>query len=143
MVCIVDGCSIYESSSRTGGVIHTSERDGYLAEHGPNTLLETSPIIRTLLTELDLGLEQIYSNPEAEKRFLVRNHRLQALPSSLLGWATTPLFSFPAKIRVLGDFLLPRAPSDLEETLAAFDFEISPVLRRSRAPISWPRNSER
>ncbi len=112
--------SIYESSSRTGGVIHTSERDGYLAEHGPNTLLETSPIIRTLLTELDLGLEQIYSNPEAEKRFLVRNHRLQALPSSLLGWATTPLFSFPAKIRVLGDFLLPRAPSDLEETLAAF-----------------------
>ncbi len=112
--------SVYESSNRTGGVIHTTERDGYLAEHGPNTLLETSPVIRTLLSDLNLGSEQIYSDPKAEKRFLVRDGCLQPLPSSLLGWVTTPLFSFPAKLRVLGDLFIPRASDALDETLAAF-----------------------
>ncbi len=116
--------TIYESGSRTGGVIQTTERDGYLAEHGPNTLLETSPIIKNLLSELDLGQEQIYSDPLAEKRFLVRDGQVLPMPSSVTGWITTPLFSLPAKLRLLGDFVQPRPPADLDETLASF------VLRR-------------
>ena len=35
--------TIYEGSSRVGGVIQSLRKDGYLAEFGPNTLLETSP----------------------------------------------------------------------------------------------------
>ncbi len=116
--------TVYEAAPQVGGVIQTTERDGYLAEHGPNTLLETSPVIKELLTDLNLATEQIYSDPKAEKRFIVRDGRPQALPATLPAWVRTSLFSFPAKLRVLGDFVQPRCQADIEETLASF------VLRR-------------
>jgi hypothetical protein len=37
--------TLYEASARVGGVIETGRHQGYLAECGPNTILETSPKI--------------------------------------------------------------------------------------------------
>src|SRR3989442_15800092 len=47
--------TVYEASGRVGGVIQSLRQDGYLAEFGPNTLLETSPKIAQLVR--DAGLE--------------------------------------------------------------------------------------
>jgi oxygen-dependent protoporphyrinogen oxidase len=47
--------TVYEASGRVGGVIQSLRRDGYLAEFGPNTLLETSPKISQLVR--DAGLQ--------------------------------------------------------------------------------------
>ena len=46
---------VYESGPRLGGPVHTTERDGYLAEDGPNTLLETSPKLRQLIDDVEIG----------------------------------------------------------------------------------------
>src|SRR5437870_1623025 len=47
--------TVYEASGRVGGVIQSLRQDGYLAEFGPNTILETSPRITQLIR--DAGLE--------------------------------------------------------------------------------------
>jgi oxygen-dependent protoporphyrinogen oxidase len=116
--------TLYEASRRAGGVIQSIRRDGYLAECGPNSLLETSPKIGALVKDLGLEKRRIYSDPAAKNRYLVRGGRLHALPGSLPGFIRTPLFRAAAKFRLLAEPFIPPAPRDREESVAEF------VLRR-------------
>ena len=43
--------TVYEASGRVGGVIQSLRKDGFLAEFGPNTLLETSPKIGQIVRD--------------------------------------------------------------------------------------------
>lgn len=116
--------TIYEATSRTGGVIRSIQQDGYLAEFGPNTILETSPAIFSLVKDLGLEGRRLYSDPAADKRFIVRGGRPIDLPTSPVGFFRTPLFSAAAKLRLLAEPFIRRAPPDADESLAEF------VLRR-------------
>jgi oxygen-dependent protoporphyrinogen oxidase len=115
---------LLEAADRVGGVIQTARRDGYLAEFGPNSILETSPVISDLVRDLGLESRRVYSDPSAEKRYVVRDKRPVAIPGSAAGILATPLFSFPAKLRVLAEPFIRRAPAGVEESIAQF------VLRR-------------
>ncbi len=112
--------TVYEAADRPGGVVQTFRQDGYLAEAGPNTLLETSPRIRELLVDLRLDDQVLNSDPAASRRYLVRNGRPSPLPDNLPGWLATDLFSLTAKLRILGDLVQPRCAPDREENLASF-----------------------
>jgi len=111
---------LLEASQRVGGVIQSIRRDGYLAEFGPNSILETSPVVSFLVRDLGLDSRRIYSNPPAEKRYLVRGKKPVAIPNSAVGFLTTPLFSIPAKLRVLAEPFIPSAPAEVEESIAQF-----------------------
>lgn len=116
--------TLYEASARVGGVIRSIREGEYLAEFGPNTLLETSPKINHLIRDLDLEKRRLYSSDEAKNRYLVRGGRPIAMPGGLLGFLRTPLFSPRAKTRLfLEPFVSPRKDGQ-EEALAQF------VLRR-------------
>ena len=112
--------TLYEGSGRIGGVIRTVHEDGYLAECGPNTILETSPLIGQLIRDVDLESRQLYTDPAAEKRFLVRNKKLIELPVSPLAFIGSRLFSWRAKASLLAEPFRKRAAGDLEESLADF-----------------------
>jgi oxygen-dependent protoporphyrinogen oxidase len=112
--------TLYEGSERIGGVIRTIHEDGYLAECGPNTILETSPLIGQLIRDVDLESRQLYTDPAAEKRFLVRNKKLIELPVSPLAFIGSRLFSWRAKASLLAEPFRKRAAGDLEESLADF-----------------------
>lgn len=116
--------TLYEGGRRLGGVIQSIRQDGYLAEYGPNTILETSPKIGALVRDLGLEGRRLYSDSRAEKRFLVRNGKPIDLPGSLGAFLSTPLFSAKAKVRLLAEPFIRRAPADGEESIAEF------VLRR-------------
>jgi oxygen-dependent protoporphyrinogen oxidase len=116
--------TIYEASSRVGGVIQTLQQDGYLAEFGPNTILETSPKIAALIRDLGLEGQKLYSDPRADKRYIVRGKRPVPLPGSPAAFFSTPLFSLGAKLRLLAEPFIPRARAEVEENLEQF------VLRR-------------
>jgi len=111
---------LLEASNRVGGVIQSARVDGYLAEFGPNSILETSPVISNLLRDLGLESRRVYSNPSAENRYVVRDKKPVAIPSSPAGFLTTPLFSLQAKLRVLIEPFIRRAPAGLEESIARF-----------------------
>lgn len=120
-----------------GGVIQTYRQSGYQFEGGPNTLKIDNSVWQKRL--LDWGLEKViqYPNPLSQKRFILRKGQPQPLPQSLINGLITPLFSFPAKLRLLGEVFLPRA-KDPGESVASFarrrlgkeflDYAINPMV---------------
>jgi oxygen-dependent protoporphyrinogen oxidase len=112
--------TLYEASGRVGGVIQSVRQDGYLAEFGPNTVLETSSKIGALINDLGLLERRLYSDPQAENRYIVRGGKPVRLPGSPAGFLRTPLFSAGAKLRLLREPFIRRAPADREESLASF-----------------------
>lgn len=116
--------TLYEAADRVGGVIQSTREAGFLAECGPNSILDTSPKIRSLITDLGLAARRMDSDPAAENRYLVRGGRPVCLPASPLKFFTTALFSPGAKLRLLREPFVPRAPAGVEESVAQF------VLRR-------------
>ncbi len=112
--------TVYEAGGRAGGVIQSLRQDGYLAEYGPNTILETSPKISSLIRDLGLEARRLYSDPHAEKRFLVRGGKLIELPGSPAAFFASPLFSPGAKLRLLAEPFIRRCPPDREESVGEF-----------------------
>jgi protoporphyrinogen/coproporphyrinogen III oxidase len=112
--------TLYEGSGRTGGVIQSVRRDGYLAECGPNSILETSPKITQLVRDLGLEKRRLESNPSAKNRYLVCRGKLVNMPASLGGFLATPLFSWQAKLRLFAEPFIGRAPANAEESVAEF-----------------------
>ncbi len=112
--------TVYEASGRVGGVIQSMRKDGFLAEFGPNTLLETSPKIGQLIRDAGLQSRRLDPDPKAEARYVVRYQRPIAMPGSPVGFFTTDLFTLKAKLAVLREpFVKPRRDG-VEESIAQF-----------------------
>jgi oxygen-dependent protoporphyrinogen oxidase len=112
--------TVYEASARVGGVIQSLRKDGYLAEFGPNTLLETSPKISQLVRDVGLQARRLDPDPKAEARYVVRYQRPIAMPGSPVGFLTTDLFTLKAKLAVLREpFIKPRRDG-VEESIGQF-----------------------
>ena len=112
--------TLYEASGRAGGVIQSLRQDGYLAEFGPNTLLETSPKIGQLVRDAGLASRRLEPDPRAAARYVVRYHQPIAMPASPLGFFTTRLFSAKAKFAVLREPFVPARGDGKEESIAEF-----------------------
>lgn len=111
---------VYERSNRVGGAIQSTREDGYLAESGPNTILETSPRIAQLIRDAGLESHRMGSSSAPETRYLVRYGRAIALPESPLGFLRTDLFSWKAKLALLREPFLPKRRDGVEESVADF-----------------------
>jgi oxygen-dependent protoporphyrinogen oxidase len=114
------GVTVYEAGARVGGVIQSLRQDGYLAEFGPNTILETSPKIAQLIRDADLESRRLDPDPKAEARYVVRYRRPIAMPGSPLGFFTTGLFTAKAKFAVLREPFVPARRDGVEESVAEF-----------------------
>jgi len=111
--------TVYEAGERVGGVIKSVRQDGYLAEFGPNTILETSPKITQFIRDTGLESRRVNSNPKAEARYVVRYKQPIAMPSPI-GFFTTELFTAKAKLAVLREPFVPRRRDKKEESVAEF-----------------------
>ena len=112
--------TVYEAGKRVGGVIQSIRRDGFLAECGPNTLLETSPKIARLVRDAGLESRRLDSDPKAETRYVVRYRRPIAMPSSPLGIFTSEMLSAKAKFALLREPFVPPRRDGKEESIAEF-----------------------
>ncbi len=112
--------SVYEAGGRAGGVIQSLRKDGFLAEFGPNTILETSPKIAQLIRDAGLESRRLNSDPKADARFVVRYRRPIAMPSSQLGIFTSELLSARAKFALLREPFVPPRRDGKEESIAEF-----------------------
>ena len=89
---------LLEAAPRAGGVIGTRHRNGALVEHGPNSTLDTSPLINELLDRLGIRGERIATTAVAATRFIVREGKLVALPTTPGAFFTTPAFSLAREV---------------------------------------------
>jgi oxygen-dependent protoporphyrinogen oxidase len=114
------GVLVLESGGYPGGVIRSEQRDGYLIEHGPNTLALRAGHAPDYLEQIGLLEDAIEANPEANKRFIVRGGQPVAVPTSASSFLTSPLFSTLGKLRLLLEPLLPRGSARKNESVADF-----------------------
>jgi oxygen-dependent protoporphyrinogen oxidase len=111
--------TVYEAAPRVGGPIRSIQRDGYLAECGPNSMLETSPLILKLIKDLGLESRRLYANPAARARYIVRGGKPITAPSSPGKFLGSELFSTGAKLRLMGEPFVSRGVEP-EEALGDF-----------------------
>lgn len=113
---------LLEAGARPGGVIESEESDGFLVERGPNSTLQKPGTADDALGRLvaGAGLEDrlVEAGAAGRKRYVLRAGRLQALPASPPAFLATRLFSWRAKLRLLGEPFIGRAGE--EETIARF-----------------------
>jgi oxygen-dependent protoporphyrinogen oxidase len=101
-----------------GGRIHTEYRDGFLVEHGPNSLVSPAPGAEALIDALGLADARIERGEAVRHRYLVRDGRAHALPLDPFGFFASGFFSLRGRLRLLGEpFIRPQAA---DETVAAF-----------------------
>lgn len=92
---------VLEKADEAGGAVRSERREGFLVEAGPNSMMVKSQRVWDFIEELGLGPDRVEANPLANKRFLVKNSRIVALPQTLSGGVTTPLYSPLEKLRLL------------------------------------------
>lgn len=112
---------VLEATDRVGGVIRSERTDGYLIEHGPNSIRAASPLLETVLADLGLDDRRVWANEIADTRYVVRDGRPMALPMSLGAFLTTDLFSTRAKLRLLAEPFVGRPSGETDdESVASF-----------------------
>lgn len=107
---------VLERAPRAGGHVATVERSGWRHEAGPNSLLFSATAVFALAEEL--GVEPVQARPEARRRYLFLDGRLQPLPSHPSEILTSPLLPAGAKLRLLKEPFVARPRGD--ETVREF-----------------------
>jgi oxygen-dependent protoporphyrinogen oxidase len=120
--------TLYESSSRFGGVLHTEHIDGCVVEAGPDSFLTEKPWAADLARALGLGDQLIGSNDANRKTYILTHGRLVEMPDGLMFMVPTkilptgmsPLFSWKTKLRITQEMFHPPRAADHDESVAAF-----------------------
>jgi oxygen-dependent protoporphyrinogen oxidase len=119
--------TLFEAGDRLGGSLASEIVDGAVLERGPDSFLTEKPAAAELCRELGLADELLPSNDAARKTYIVVKNQLVPLPdglmflvpTKLIPTAMTRLFSFPTKVRMGMELLLPPRPhGDADEAVA-------------------------
>jgi oxygen-dependent protoporphyrinogen oxidase len=119
--------TVLEGADRVGGTIQTEQRDGFLVEGGPDSFLSEKPWALALCQRIGLEERLIRTDDRFRRTFVVWGGRLHPLPEGFQLLAPTRLapllasrlFSWPGKLRMACDLVLPRG-GDPDESLGAF-----------------------
>ncbi len=111
---------VFEASAGPGGVIASTREGDWLWESGPNTMLEGSADVTAFVDAIGLGSRRIYAADSAKNRYVVRDGRLVAMPTSPMGFVRTRMFSWKAKLGLLGEPWRAPSPADAEESVGDF-----------------------
>lgn len=106
---------LVEASQRLGGKIATEVADGFVIELGPDAMLTTRPAAVALARELGLG-DELLGVSEPRSVHILRDGQPVpmpegiglVLPSRALPFIRTRLFSWPEKLRMGADLVMPR-----------------------------------
>src|SRR6266542_105408 len=120
--------TLIEAGPRFGGVIRTERRGGFLLEGGPNSILAQKPEGIGLCRELGLGDRLVPTNPSQRAVFVLHRRRLHplpegmmlAVPTRILPFLRSRLFSWPGKLRMGLDLVIPPRPANGDESIADF-----------------------
>jgi oxygen-dependent protoporphyrinogen oxidase len=118
---------VIEARGRLGGTIATERVDGFVVEAGPDSFLSEKPWALALCRRLGMESTLVRTDDRFRKVFVWFRGRLHPLPDGfqllaptrLRPFATSALFSWPGKLRMALDVVLPRGGGD-DESLGAF-----------------------
>jgi len=113
--------TLFEASTRLGGIVETVRRDGFVIECGADSWVTEKAWARELAIELGLESEIIGSNDRWRRTYLLDDKRLVAMPDGMrmmvpTQWApvlNSPLFTWQARLAYLREL---RRAAELKES---------------------------
>src|SRR3989449_10166628 len=119
--------TLIEARAGLGGTIATERAGGFLIEAGPDSFLSEKPWALALCRRLGVEARLVRTDDRVRRTFVAFGGRLHPLPDGFQLLAPTrlgpflasTLFSWPGKLRMALDLVLPRG-GDPDESLGAF-----------------------
>ena len=119
---------LLEKNDRIGGKILTETHNGFLVEGGPDSFLPEKVWALNLAKHLGLEHELLPSNDQFKGTFIFSKDRLHTLPEGVMlmvptsFWpmAKSSLISWPGKLRMGMEMLVPKRRKMEDESLASF-----------------------
>jgi oxygen-dependent protoporphyrinogen oxidase len=120
--------TVLEARERLGGTIETERAGGFLVEAGPDSFLSEKPWALALCRRLGVEDRLVRTDDRFRKVYVWHRGRLHPLPDGfqllaptrLAPFLATSLFSWPGKLRIGLDLVLPRGGAGEDESLGAF-----------------------
>ncbi|MFA6980094.1 MAG: protoporphyrinogen oxidase [Ignavibacteriaceae bacterium] len=112
--------TVLEKNKEAGGAMESVFEDGYMFDRGPNSGLETVPVIKEIIDEIGLTNEMVYANELGNKRYILRDGELHPLPMSPPAFLKTKLFSAKAKLRLFAEPFISRSNDGYYQSIAQF-----------------------
>ncbi|GMB08819.1 oxygen-dependent protoporphyrinogen oxidase [Thermolongibacillus altinsuensis] len=119
-------CHLIEASHRLGGKIQTAYQDGFIIERGPDSFLARKLSASRLVHEVGLD-DQLVHNATGTSYVLVKRKlypipggAVMGIPTQILPFVTTGLFSPLGKLRAAADFILPPTKTEGDISLGQF-----------------------
>ena len=112
--------TVLEKKKEVGGSIETIKEKGFLFDRGPNSGLETTPVLSRIVSELKLTDDLVYASKEASVRYILRDNMLHPLPMNPASFIKTKLFSGKAKARLFAEPFIRRSKDGYYQSIADF-----------------------
>lgn len=120
--------TLIEAGDRLGGKVVTDRINDFVVEGGPDSFVTDKPWGLQLVHELGLADELIPSSEDRKKIYVLRKGRLVefpggfrlTIPTQVVPFLKTRMISWPGKIRMGLDFVIPARKEDTDESLAQF-----------------------
>ncbi len=119
---------LFEANKSMGGVLQTEQADGFCLELGPDSMLSRLPWGMDLCRQIGFDKELVSTHSKPGGVHVVCRGQLERVPDGLAIMAprriwpmvTTPILSWPGKLRLASEYLIPRRRSQQDESLADF-----------------------
>lgn len=120
--------TLFEAASRLGGVLQTTEAQGFVFEHSADNFMVSDELPWAGELCEKIGLDCIGTAEEHRGALILRDGRLYPVPEGLhlmsvhdaLTLLASPLLSWPGRLRVMMEPLIPRRRGNEDESLAQF-----------------------
>jgi oxygen-dependent protoporphyrinogen oxidase len=121
-------CTLVERAPTLGGKIVSAHEKGFVVEGGPDSFLTQKPHALDLCRELGLGDALVGTNDAARKVYVWSGGRLHPMPDGVMliiptkiaPFLKSPLLSWPGKLRMGLDAIIPPRRDNADESLAHF-----------------------
>lgn len=112
--------TVFEKKNDAGGSIETIFDKGFLFDRGPNSGLETTPLIEQIVKDLNLTDQFVYANRKGNKRYILRHDILHPLPMNPKSFFQSKLFTTRGKFRLFAEPFVGRSNDGYYQSIADF-----------------------
>ena len=112
--------AVLERQVRAGGNAVSERIGGFLMEHGPSSVNAGASEADHLSRLLGLESSRCALGPGVRHRYLLRDNSLHRIRTHPLGFLTSGYLPPLARLRMMGEFLVPPKRDEREETVAGF-----------------------
>jgi len=120
--------TILEAGDRPGGKIATAAETGFVIEGGPDSFITDKPWGLALCHDLGIAGQLIPCNTANAKVYILKRGKILpfpagfrlAIPTRFKPFVTSPLISWPGKLRMALEYFLPGRAADEDESVSSF-----------------------